>query len=174
MGNFKEDIARTEAFVFDVDGVFTDGNIMPLADGDFLRAYNAKDGYAVSYAVRQGYKIFIVTGGRGDILYKRFSYLGVTELHVNVSDKIAVLSGIMERHSLDPENVLFMGDDIPDYEVMQIAGLPACPADAAPEIKQIARYISPFGGGQGCGRDIIEQILRAQGKWMSDKTAFGW
>ena len=174
MGNFKEDIARTEAFVFDVDGVFTDGNIMPLADGDFLRAYNAKDGYAVSYAVRQGYKIFIVTGGRGDILYKRFSYLGVTELHVNVSDKIAVLSGIMERHSLDPGNVLFMGDDIPDYEVMQIAGLPACPADAAPEIKQIARYISPFGGGQGCGRDIIEQILRAQGKWISDKTAFGW
>ena len=174
MGNFKEDIARTEAFVFDVDGVFTDGNIMPLADGDFLRAYNAKDGYAVSYADRQGYKIFIVTGGRGDILYKRFSYLGVTELHVNVSDKIAVLSGIMERHSLDPGNVLFMGDDIPDYEVMQIAGLPACPADAAPEIKQIARYISPFGGGQGCGRDIIEQILRTQGKWMSDKTAFGW
>ena len=174
MGNFKEDIARTEAFVFDVDGVFTDGNIMPLADGDFLRAYNAKDGYAVSYAVRQGYKIFIVTGGRGDILYKRFSYLGVTELHVNVSDKIAVLSGIMERHSLDPENVLFMGDDIPDYEVMQIAGLPACPADAAPEIKQIARYISPFSGGQGCGRDIIEQILRTQGKWLSDKTAFGW
>ena len=116
MGNFKEDIARTEAFVFDVDGVFTDGNIMPLADGDFLRAYNAKDGYAVSYAVRQGYKIFIVTGGRGDILYKRFSYLGVTELHVNVSDKIAVLSGIMERHSLDPENVLFMGDDTPGRE----------------------------------------------------------
>ena len=129
MGNFKEDIARTEAFVFDVDGVFTDGNIMPLADGDFLRAYNAKDGYAVSYAVRQGYKIFIVTGGRGDILYKRFSYLGVTELHVNVSDKIAVLSGIMERHSLDPENVLFMGDDIPDLECMQAVGLPVCPAD---------------------------------------------
>ena len=129
MGNFKEDIARTEAFVFDVDGVFTDGNIMPLADGDFLRAYNAKDGYAVSYAVRQGYKIFIVTGGRGDILYKRFSYLGVTELHVNVSDKIAVLSGIMERHSLDPGNVLFMGDDIPDLECMQAVGLPVCPAD---------------------------------------------
>ena len=127
MGNFKEDIARTEAFVFDVDGVFTDGNIMPLADGDFLRAYNAKDGYAVSYAVRQGYKIFIVTGGRGDILYKRFSYLGVTELHVNVSDKIAVLSGIMERHSLDPENVLFMGDDIPDLECMQAVGLRQMP-----------------------------------------------
>ena len=165
MGNFKEDIARTEAFVFDVDGVFTDGNIMPLADGDFLRAYNAKDGYAVSYAVRQGYKIFIVTGGRGDILYKRFSYLGVTELHVNVSDKIAVLSGIMERHSLDPENVLFMGDDIPDLECMQAVGLPVCPADASCEIIEASRYVSEFPGGHGCVRDIIEQVLRAQGNW---------
>ena len=157
MGNFKEDIARTEAFVFDVDGVFTDGNIM--------RAYNAKDGYAVSYAVRQGYKIFIVTGGRGDILYKRFSYLGVTELHVNVSDKIAVLSGIMERHSLDPGNVLFMGDDIPDLECMQAVGLPVCPADASCEIIEASRYVSEFPGGHGCVRDIIEQVLRAQGNW---------
>ena len=173
MGNFKEDIARTEAFVFDVDGVFTDGNIMPLADGDFLRAYNAKDGYAVSYAVRQGYKIFIVTGGRGDILYKRFSYLGVTELHVNVSDKIAVLSGIMERHSLDPENVLFMGDDIPDYEVMQLVGLPCCPADAVPEIKSVSTYISPHKGGYGCGRVVIEQVMKAQRKWFGEE-AFGW
>ena len=165
MGNFKEDIARTEAFVFDVDGVFTDGNIMPLADGDYLRAYNAKDGYAVSYAVKPGYKIFIVTGGRGDILHKRFSYLGVTELHLHVSDKIAVLQEIMERHGLDPENVVFMGDDIPDLECMQAVGIPVCPADAASEIVEAPRYVSVFAGGHGCVRDIIEQVLRAQGNW---------
>lgn len=168
MGNFKEDIARTEAFVFDVDGVFTDGNIMPLADGDYLRAYNAKDGYAVSYAVKQGYKIFIVTGGRGDILHKRFSYLGVTELHLHVSDKIAVLQEIMERHGLDPENVVFMGDDIPDLECMREVGIPVCPADAAPEVVEASRYVSQFAGGAGAVRDIVEQVLRARGDWARD------
>ena len=165
MGNFKEDIARTEAFVFDVDGVFTDGNIMPLADGDFLRAYNAKDGYAVSYAVRQGYKIFIVTGGRGDILYKRFSYLGVTELHVNVSDKIAVLSGIMERHSLDPENVLFMGDDIPDLCLFPLVALSCAPSDASVVALKKACWVSRFPGGHGAVRELAEFILKSQGRF---------
>lgn len=165
MGNFKEDIATTEAIFFDVDGVFTDGSITPLADGDFLRAYNAKDGYAVSYAIKQGYRIFIITGGRGEILYKRFTYLGVTELHMNVSDKVTVLHDIMERHGLNPEKVVFMGDDIPDLECMQSVGIPVCPADAVSEIVEASRYVSEFNGGRGCVRDIIEQVLRAQGKW---------
>ncbi len=165
MGNFKEDIARVEAFVFDIDGVFTDGSLVPLADGDFLRAYYAKDGYAVSYAIRQGYKVFIVTGGRGAMLEKRFDYLGVTELHLNVSDKIAVLRDIIGRYGFDPENVLFMGDDIPDLECMREVGIPVCPADAASEIIEAARYVSEFPGGRGCVRDIVEQVLRAQGNW---------
>lgn len=165
MGNFKEDIARAEAFVFDVDGVFTDGSIIPLADGDFLRAYNAKDGYAVSYAVKQGYKIFIITGGRGDIMAKRFTYLGVTELHVHVPDKIAVLEDIIKRHGFNRENVVFMGDDLPDLECMRAVGIPVCPADAASEVIEAARYVSEFGGGKGCVRDIIEQALRAKGTW---------
>lgn len=165
MGNFKEDIAKVEAFVFDVDGVFTDGSITPLADGDFLRSYNSKDGYSISYAVKQGYKVFIVTGGRGDILHKRFSYLGVTELHLSVSDKISILNDIVARHGLNPENVLFMGDDIPDLESMRAVGIPVCPSDAASEIIEASRYVSEFAGGKGCVRDIVEQVLRAQGNW---------
>ncbi len=168
MGNFKEDIARTEAFVFDIDGVFTDGSIIPLADGDYMRSYNAKDGYAVSYAIKHGYKIFIITGGRGDIVYKRFSYLGVTELHLGVSDKIAVLDDIIKRHGLNPDNIVFMGDDIPDLECMRTVGIPVCPADASCEIIEASRYVSEFGGGRGCVRDIIEQVLRAQDAWAKD------
>lgn len=168
MGNFKEDIARVEAFVFDVDGVFTDGNITPLADGDFLRAYNSKDGYAVSYAIKHGYKVFIITGGRGDILKSRFNYLKVTELHTNVSDKIAVLEDIVSRHALNRDNIIFMGDDIPDLECMRAVGIPVCPADSASEIIDVSRYVSEFDGGKGCVRDIMEQVLRAQGDWARD------
>ena len=143
MGNFKEDIARVEAFVFDIDGVFTDG----------------------TYALKQGYKIFVITGGRGRTLESRFRYLGVTEFHSHVSDKIAVLHDICERHGLNPDNVIFMGDDIPDVECMRAVGIPVCPADAASEAIEASRYVSEFGGGKGCVRDIIEQTLRAQGRW---------
>lgn len=168
MGNFKEDIARVEAFVFDVDGVFTDGNITPLPDGDFLRAYNAKDGYAISYAIKHGYKVFIITGGRGEILKTRFNYLRVTELHTNISDKIAVLNDIISRNGLNRDNVIFMGDDIPDLECMLAVGIPVCPADSACEIIDASRYVSEFAGGKGCVRDIVEQVLRAHGHWAQD------
>ncbi len=168
MGNFKEDIAKVEAFVFDVDGVFTDGGITPLADGDFLRTYYAKDGYAIAYALRQGYKIFIITGGRGATLQKRFEYLGVTELHMNCSDKITRFRDILKRYGLNSDHVVFMGDDIPDLECMRAAGIPVCPADAASEIIDAARYVSEYPGGHGCVRDILEQALRAQGKWAKD------
>lgn len=165
MGNFKEEIAGAQAVILDVDGVFTDGGIIPLPDGDFLREYHARDGYAVSYAIAQGMKIFIITGGRGDILRKRFGYLGVTELHMNIADKLSVLEDIVERHRLDPRRLVFMGDDIPDLECMQAVGMPVCPADAASEILDVSIYVSEFAGGKGCVRDILEQILRAQNKW---------
>ena len=169
MGNFKEDIARVEALVFDVDGVFTDGTIIPLGDGDFLRSYNAKDGYAVSYAVKEGVKIFIITGGRGEIMKRRFTYLGVTEFHSSVADKRKVLEDIIDRHGLNPENIVFMGDDIPDIECMEMVGIPVCPNDASSEAVEASRYISEFAGGKGCVRDIVEQVLRAQGKWALHK-----
>lgn len=165
MGNFKEDIARVKAFVFDVDGVFTDGSITPVGDGDFHRTYYAKDGYAFTCAAKLGYKIFIITGGRGHLLRHRFEYLGATELHIDCSDKLSRLNDILIRYDLDPANVIFMGDDIPDLECMRTVGIPVCPADAASEIIDASRYVSEFPGGRGCVRDIIEQTLRAQNRW---------
>ena len=172
MGNFKEDIVKTEAFVFDVDGVFTDGGITPFGD-DFIRRYYAKDGYAVSYASKLGYKICIITGGRGKWLQERFERLRVTKIYADCADKIAALREFLDEYGLDARNVVFMGDDIPDYEVMQLVGLPCCPADAVPEIKSVATYISPHKGGYGCGRDVIEQVMKAQRKWFGEE-AFGW
>lgn len=168
MGNFKEDIAHVRAFVFDVDGVFTDGSIIPVPDGDFLRVYNAKDGYAVVYAIRSGYKVCIITGGRGKMLEDRFKMLSVTRFHCNCSDKISVLKGFMAEFDLKPEEVVFMGDDLPDLECMRHVGMPVCPADAVPEIVNAARYVSQFDGGRGCVRDIVEQVLRARGDWGGD------
>lgn len=167
MGNFKEDIARVEAFFFDVDGVFTDGSITPTENNDFLRSYYAKDGYAFTYAVKQGCKIFVITGGRGELLNKRFGYLGATEVHINIGDKLAVMTDIIARHGIDPANAVFMGDDIPDVECMRAVGIPVCPADAAAEVMEISRYVSEYPGGRGCVRDIIEQVLRAQGRWAT-------
>lgn len=154
-----------EAFVFDVDGVFTDGSISPLADGDFLRTYYAKDGYAVAYAIKQGFKVFIISGGRGAMLERRFKYLKATEVHIDVSDKITCLEDIIARYNLNRENVIFMGDDIPDLECMKAVGIPVAPADAAWECVDAARYVSEFAGGRGCVRDIVEQVLRARGLW---------
>lgn len=168
MGNFKEDIAAAEALVFDVDGVFTDGGIIPLAGGDFIRQYNAKDGYAVAYAIKQGIKIIIISGGRGRTLEERFQHLGVTETHLNCADKKSQLYECLTRLQLNPERVIFMGDDIPDLECMQMVGIPVAPADAAFEVIDAARYVSEYGGGKGCVRDIVEQVLRAKELWAKD------
>ena len=164
MGNFKEDIVKTEAFVFDVDGVFTDGGITPFGD-DFIRRYYAKDGYAVSYASKLGYKICIITGGRGKWLQERFERLRVTKIYADCADKIAALREFLDEYGLDARNVVFMGDDIPDLECMRAVGIPVAPADAASEILEAARYVSEYPGGRGCVRDIVEQVLRARGQW---------
>jgi len=168
MGNFKEDIVRTEAFVFDVDGVMTDGGIVPTADGDFIRRYNAKDGYALAYAVKLGYKVCVISGGRGRILESRLKMLGIKEYHLDCMDKIATLRDYFRREGLDPANVVYMGDDIPDLECMREVGIPVCPADAAAEVVEASRYVSQFAGGAGAVRDIVEQVLRARGDWARD------
>lgn len=165
MGNFKEDIARTTAFVFDVDGVMTDGGIIPTADNDFIRRYNAKDGYAIAYALRMGYRICIITGGWGRTLENRLRLLRLTDSYTNCMDKIAALREWMARERLDPASVVYMGDDIPDLECMRAVGIPVCPADAASEVIEASRYVSEFRGGHGAVRDIIEQVLRARGDW---------
>ncbi|MEG1622334.1 MAG: HAD hydrolase family protein [Alistipes sp.] len=168
MGNFKEDIVRTEALIFDVDGVLTDGGIIPLANGDFIRKYNAKDGYAIAYALRMGYHVCIITGGRGETLRRRLEMLGVTDVYMDCMDKLAALHGFCQKYSLDPANVIYMGDDIPDLECMQAVGIPVCPADAASEVAEASRYVSEFAGGCGCARDIIEQVLRSRGDWAKN------
>ena len=172
MGNFKEDITKIRSFVFDVDGVFTDGGITVTPEGDYLRTYNAKDGYAVAYALKQGYKVGIISGGRGKALETRFKALNVTKLWIDTYDKIAHLKEFMEEFGLMREEVLFMGDDLPDYEAMEFSGVPTCPADAATEVKELSRYISHLKGGEGCVRDVIEQVLRVQGKWHLPKGGF--
>ena len=168
MGNFKEDIAAVEAFVFDVDGVMTDGGIVPTAEGDFIRRYNAKDGYALAYAIKHGYKVCIITGGRGRTLENRLRMLGIRRYYIDCMDKIATLRNYLAEEGLDPQHVIYMGDDIPDLECMQAVGIPVCPADAAPEVLEVSRYVSEFNGGHGAVRDIIEQVLRARGDWAKD------
>ena len=151
MGNFKEDIARTEAFVFDVDGVMTDGGIIPTLDGDFIRRYNAKDGYALAYAIKMGYKVCIITGGRGKTLENRLKMLGVTRAYIDCMDKISALHEYFAEEGIDPRNAIYMGDDIPDLECMREVGIPVCPADAAAEVIEASRYVSEFKGGEGAG-----------------------
>ena len=171
MGNFKEDIAKTKAFILDVDGVMTDGGIMPIEGGmDFIRKYNAKDGYAIAYAVRRGYKVCVITGGHGNLLRSRMERLGVTKLYLNCMDKIAAMQEFFAEYDVDPATTIYMGDDIPDLECMELVGIPVCPADACSEVVEASRYVSEFCGGQGAVRDIIEQTLRAQDEWAKDRT----
>lgn len=165
MGNFKEDIARIEAMIFDVDGVMTDGRIIPTAEGDFIRCYNCKDGYALAYAIRHGYRVCVITGGYGKILERRLRMLGMQDFYIDCMDKITTLREYMKKYDLNPENVLYMGDDIPDLECMREVGMPVCPADSAAEVIECSRYVSEFEGGRGAVRDIVEQVLRARGDW---------
>lgn len=165
MGNFKEDIARVKAFVFDVDGVMTDGGIIPTPDGDFIRRYHAKDGYAVAYAIKLGYKICIISGGRGEMLRRRLEMLGISRMYLNCMNKIAAIDEFIAENELDPAEVIYMGDDIPDLDCMRRVGIPVCPADACSEVIEVSRYVSEYDGGHGAVRDIVEQVLRAQGVW---------
>ena len=168
MGNFKEDVARVEAFVFDVDGVMTDGGIIPTPEGDFIRRYNAKDGYAIAYALREGFKVCVISGGRGKMLENRLTMLGVTKMYLNCMNKVEALEEFLAENDLDRQSVIYMGDDIPDLECMMRVGIPVCPADAAMEVVEASRYVSEYNGGHGAVRDIGEQALRAKGCWAKN------
>ena len=168
MGNFKEDIARVEAIVLDVDGVMTDGGIIPTPEGDFIRRYNAKDGYAIASAIREGLKVCVISGGRGRMLENRLQMLGVTRFYLNCMDKVAAIQEFANDYNVDLENVIYMGDDIPDLECMRLVGVPVCPSDAAMEVVEASRYISEFNGGHGAVRDIVEQVMRAKGVWAKN------
>jgi 3-deoxy-D-manno-octulosonate 8-phosphate phosphatase, YrbI family len=168
MANYKTKLHEIKAFVFDVDGVFTDGTVLVTESGDLLRAHNAKDGYAIRSAVLAGYPIGIITGGTSATIPRRFKMLGIEDIYIGSHTKIEALEDFCQKHGLKAQEVLFMGDDIPDLLAMRACGLACCPADAVEEVKQAAAYISPFVGGRGCVRDIVEQVMRLQGKWYQD------
>ena len=168
MGNFKEDIARIKAFIFDVDGVMTDGGITVTPEGEFLRQFNAKDGYALSLALKKGYHVGVITGGRGNSLHVRFKMLGIEHFYPNCFAKLKALHELMGKIGVTADEVLYMGDDIPDLDPMKHIGMPVCPADAATEVVNISRYVSQFRGGEGCVRDVVEQVLRARGDWYKE------
>ena len=172
MSTINYDLTRIKALAFDVDGVLS-ANVIPLhPSGEPMRTVNVKDGYAIQLAVKKGLRIAIITGGRSDVVRKRFIGLGVADLYFGSAVKIHDYRGFRDKHGLTDEEILYMGDDVPDMEVMRECGLPCCPKDAVPEVKAIARYIS-YADGDGCGRDVVEQVLKAQGQWLSD-DAFGW
>jgi 3-deoxy-D-manno-octulosonate 8-phosphate phosphatase (KDO 8-P phosphatase) len=168
------DLKKIKALFFDVDGVLSSSTIVLGNDGMPMRTVSIKDGYAMQLAVKAGLLVGIITGGRSEAVYTRYVGLGCQEVRLGCSIKIEVYEELLEKYDLKSEEVLYMGDDIPDYEVMQACGCPCCPSDAAPEIKEIALYVSHAKGGEGCGRDVVEQVMRAQGTWMADRKAFGW
>ncbi len=164
--NFLEKFNLVDTFIFDVDGVLTNGELLIQPDGALLRKMFVKDGYALQHAVKQGYRVVIISGGKPLGVEQRLANLGITDMFYNSKDKKAVYLDYMKEHKLDPEGIIFMGDDLPDYELMRLVGIPACPNDAAIEIQEVAQYVSPYNGGQGCVRDIIEKVLRLHGRWM--------
>ena len=173
MSSIDFDLTKIKYFVFDIDGVLSSQTIGLASDGEPLRTVNIHDGYAINLAVRSGYGIAIITGGNSQSIRVRYEALGVKHIYMKSSLKIIDFKHLLENTDFKPDEMVYVGDDIPDYEVMQQVALPVAPADAAPEIKNIAKYISPRKGGQGVARDIIEQVLRVQGNWMHQES-FGW
>ncbi|MFM7770571.1 MAG: KdsC family phosphatase [Bacteroidota bacterium] len=168
--NYKEQLGKISTFIFDVDGVFTDNIVWLTSDGEQMRTANVKDGYAVQLAIKCGYQIAIISGGKSEAVRTRFEKLGVTEVHLGSSNKKIVYETLQEKWKFQDSEVCYMGDDIPDLPLLQRAGLACCPADAAPEIKAVSHYISNKKGGEGCVRDILEQSLKLQGHWLKNES----
>ena len=169
--SYKEYFSEITTFIFDVDGVLTNGIVTVFPDGQLLRQMNIKDGYALKSAVKAGFNVCIISGGKNEGVRKRLANLGIKDIYLGAHDKIKQYNELVEKYNLKPENVLYMGDDVPDLPVMQLVGMPCCPNDAVREIKEVSKYISDKTGGNGCARDVLEQVLRVQGKWDSNFDA---
>ena len=162
---YLELFKQVKAFVFDVDGIFTNNEVIVTEEGALLRKMHIRDGYAIKAAVRAGYPIAIITGGKSEGVKKRFADLGVKEIYLGKTDKMDAFDEFVHLYDLDPNEILYMGDDLPDYPVMRRVGCPVCPSDAAQELFPIAVYVSPYAGGHGCVRDVVQQVMALQGKW---------
>ena len=168
------DLTKIKLIAFDVDGVLSTSVMSIGEDGQPMRTVNTKDGYAIQLALKEGLHIAIITGSRCQAVKHRYESLGCKEVHLSCSYKMDTYEALLHKYELADENVLYMGDDIPDYDIIKRCGCGCCPKDAAPEIQSISLYISHYAGGMGCGRDVIEQVLKAQGRWMSTDAAFKW
>jgi 3-deoxy-D-manno-octulosonate 8-phosphate phosphatase (KDO 8-P phosphatase) len=173
MPNYREGLTKIKAFIFDVDGVLGSDKVLMHPDGDMMRTMNIKDGYAMQYAVRKGYKFAIISGGNSESVKARFVKLGIPDVYLRSHNKLDDYNEFIKKYGLKDEEVLYMGDDLPDYEVMLRVGVPTCPASAVEEIKSISKYISDKQGGDGAVRDVIQQVLRLHGKWM-DRETMNW
>lgn len=169
--SYKEYLANITTFIFDVDGVLTDGTITVTTDGEMLRTMNIKDGFALKTAIDAGYNICIISGGSNEGVRKRLTGLGIKDIYLGAHNKIEQLNKYLNTHNITKSQTLYMGDDIPDYPVMKLVGLPCCPQDAVAEIKNISKYISHKNGGKGAVRDVIEQVLKVQDKWNGNFDA---
>lgn len=164
--SYKEYLTKITTLIFDVDGVLTDGSIIVATNGDMYRKMHTKDGYALKTAVDKGFNVCIISGGNNEGVRLRLKGLGIKDVHLGVHHKTERMNTYLEENSILKEQVLYMGDDIPDLQVMKEVGLPCCPQDAVPEIKRISKYVSHKKGGKGCVRDVIEQVLKVQNKWL--------
>lgn len=168
------DLSKIRTIIFDIDGVLSAETIPLSMDGVPCRTVNIKDGYAIQLAMKMGLRIAIITGCKIEAVGLRYRGLGVEDIHLGAAVKIQTYEEYIAKYGYDDSEVMYMGDDIPDLEIMRRVGCPTCPKDACSEVKEISVYISDLEGGYGCGRDVIEQTLKAQGKWLKDKKAFGW
>lgn len=168
------DLQKIRAIIFDLDGVLSKSTISLGVDGTPLRTVNIKDGYAIQLAQKKGLRVVILSGGQGENIRRRYEYLGVTDIYLRSAIKVETYESFCKKYNIADEEVLYMGDDIPDLPMLRRVGCPCCPADACPEVKAASLYISQRNGGHGCVRDVLEQVMRVQGTWMSDAEAFGW
>jgi len=169
--SYKEYLHNISTFVFDVDGVFTDNTVLITEAGELLRKMSVKDGYALKTAIDKGYNVCIITGGRSEGVRKRFQGLGVKDIYLGAHHKTEQLNEYLAKHKIDSKTVLYMGDDMPDIPPMKLVGLPTCPQNATPEVKNVSKYISNKNGGSECVRDVIEQVLKVRGDWFDNFSA---
>lgn len=167
--NFKQRLSKITTLMFDVDGVITDGKVLVMDSGEMVRNLNSKDGYAFHLAVVKGFRLVIISGGNNVAVKNSLERSGVMDVFIRQHDKLACYQDYLTLHGLKDEEVMYMGDDLPDHQVMSRVGLAACPNDAVQEIRSICQYVSPIKGGEGCVRDIIEQVMKAQGRWSIEK-----
>ncbi|MCM1369871.1 MAG: HAD hydrolase-like protein [Candidatus Amulumruptor caecigallinarius] len=174
MSGINYDLRKIKGFAFDVDGVLSPSTIPMSANGEPMRMVNIKDGYALQLAAGLGYPIAIITGGKTESVRQRYEALRIRDIYLGASEKIMIFHTWMKKEGLRPEEVLYMGDDIPDLKCLMEAGLPCCPCDAAAEVRAECDYITTMPGGYGCVRDVIEQVMKAKGEWLNEANAFGW